>query len=139
MAQVKAHEIAAQVFYLINPQHRTRNRQKSIWKINQQEEVASFTLSFNKHWHQKSLGWGLHMVNGKAQFLGVAAPDHCRPLMLAKFVDGNKNNHWHGYPADHERHAQDRPPVAILDTWLRTRTLTGRQIRNIQAGFPCKP
>ena len=140
MAKVKSQTIASNVFYLIHPQHRAKgNPKKSCWTITEPEEVASFRFALQQGWLIATLGWGLHMVDGTPQFLGLAAPDHTRKLMLAKFVDGSSDDHWHGYPADHERHRQDLPPVSILQNWLTNRVLTTRQIRNIQLGMPCKP
>ncbi|HET9283924.1 MAG TPA: hypothetical protein VFR24_18400 [Candidatus Angelobacter sp.] len=122
--------IGGNLVYVPNPVHRNNTRGKSQWTINETQEVSSFNYSNNEGWIRETTGWGLHLVNGSPDYLGVAR-DHKTQVFVAKFVDANKSRTWHGYPTDF----LDRPPEHILRGWkplLRTRIL-----KKLSLGQPC--
>jgi hypothetical protein len=84
--------------------------------------------------------WGLHFRDELVSYLGVtksAAPEK-RRLFVAKFIDNNGNNRWHGYPADHVLNQQDIPPENILGNWLENQYLRTATIRKLSKGQKCR-
>jgi hypothetical protein len=62
-----------------------------------------------------------------------------RQLFIAKFVDSNKNDQWHGYPADPcGNKQQDIPPETVLNIWLQEQYLRPSIIRKLTKGQKCK-
>ena len=58
-------------------------------------------------------------------------------LKVAKFVDGSKNNIWHGYPANILANKQDIPPTSILLLWEKLNYINKSDIRKINQQMPC--
>jgi len=81
--------------------HRDNTQTKSQWTISPAEEVACFNRTVEEAWiSPPHVGWGLHFdAAGIAQYLGISAVTHGEEyaLFLAKFIDGNQNDTWHGY------------------------------------------
>jgi hypothetical protein len=82
------------------------------------------------------VGWGLHLPNATVEYLGVDCSG-TYSLFIAKFVDGNRKGHWHGYPGDPQRHAADIPNPDVLRSWLDDKILSAAKIRKIARGQPC--
>lgn len=102
--------------YIISSQHRkTKKSHKSYWTISYKEEVECFCSTFSEKWIEDYEGWGLKVENSNIIVLGQSKKK--TDLKLAKFVDGNQNDIWHGYPADHLEKTQDIPPIFILKLW----------------------
>ena len=57
--------------------------------------------------------------------------------IFAKFVDGSKNNIWHGYPANILANKQDIPPTSILLLWEKLNYINKSDIRKINQQMPC--
>jgi len=130
------YSIAPGLSYCVHPHHRNRMRGKSQWTIGANEERDVFVSAKTQNWIQSSEGWGLHIVGGCVAYVGIAQ-DHARQLFVAKFVNGNQNQFWHGYPADHQRHAQDIPSEFVLRRWLVGGLLPPQKIAKLQRGKPC--
>jgi len=135
MAEPTSELIANGVTYQCHPHHRNRNPNKSQWTITETEEIGCFRLTWVSAWIVDSAGWGLHLVNGSPDYLGMAQDRHTR-VFIAKFVSNGGQAEWHGYPADHGR-TSDRPHDEVIGTWLADRTLPAAKIRKIQKGEPC--
>jgi hypothetical protein len=129
-------QIVAGVEYGCHPDHRNGNHHKSQWTISQREEVQSFTHSHTQAWFIGSRGWGLHIANGVPEYLGVAV-DRSRRLFVARFVDGNADQKWHGYPADHQNKANDRLPEELKRLWLQDNVLAPAKVRKLAKGERC--
>ena len=84
------------VSYTISAAHRRKSSKKSRWTISTNEEFACFSNSITNTWKQNFSAWGLHIVNSTPDILGKGV--NKEDLKVAKFVDGSKNNIWHGYP-----------------------------------------
>jgi len=103
--------------YQTKVDHRNGAPKKSQWSIPAREEELCFNDAFNKDWCGLGRGWGfIHVKLDGARPLGWSAAELGAPrtLYIAKFLDGNSNNQWHGYPADHQNHAQDIPDETFL-------------------------
>lgn len=135
------HIIQPGVFYIHKIDHRNGNPNKSQWTINEAEERKSFRRAFNSWRDSNHTCWGLHFEDGHVAYLGKtkrSAPEQ-RDLFIAKFIDGNRNNIWHGYPADHVLNQQDIPPEAVLKMWLDFQYLRPAVVRKVSRGQKCKP
>ena len=86
-------------------------------------------------WQQDFSAWGLHIVNSTPDVLGKGV--NKEDLKVAKFVDGNKNNIWHGYPANILANKQDIPPTSILLLWEKLNYINKSDIRKINQQMPC--
>lgn len=135
MNVVPKHAIADGVSYLCHPHHRQSNRKKSQWSITPPEEVACFKRTWEENWFADDTGWGLHVVNAVTAYLGIAR-DGVTELIIAKFVCGNQQSEWHGYPADHTV-SSDRPADEVFRRWLAANSLPPAKIRKLQKGEPC--
>jgi hypothetical protein len=123
--------------YNSNPKHRNNSPQGSQWTITTADEYICFASADRAGWLLPAEGWGLHLVAGTPDYLGIGV-DRSRRLFLAKFVASTSPPTWHGYPADHEMHQQDIPHPKILDKWLQSKTLTAPKIRKLGKGQPCR-
>src|SRR5262245_1413311 len=111
------HDVGDGVTYLHHPDHRNGNHHKSQWSITQPEELQSFVRSGDEGWLGDLIGWGLHVVNGRAAYLGVGR-DRTVQLFIAKFVDPGGAHEWHGYPTDHRSGGTDVPAANVADLWM---------------------
>lgn len=140
MVAVASRHIDIQNDYLFHPDHRNGTQGKSQWTIDQDEEfncvtnaIANSTLSL-----AETFGWGLHLVNGLPEYLGVGA-NHGSQVFVAKFKchDGVAPRQWHGYPADHAARDQDIPPSKVLLAWRNAGFLTKAKASKILLGKRC--
>lgn len=127
--------INAHASYLIYPPHRNGHHNKSQWRLNEDDELACFRKAYENECCVGHVGWGLHMVSGVAETLGVSI--HKEELKIAKFVDSNKNSLWHGYPADYRRKRQDVPSDSVLQKWIQLNLIDRRQAVKLKGGRPC--
>jgi hypothetical protein len=133
---VHTHHVTDGFTYQNHPDHRNNSAGKSQWTISEGDELSVFDLARTNSWLLAKCGWGLFMPNGTVSYLGLDQR-HERPLFVAKFVAANQSILWHGYPADHERHIQDRPSTEILRNWMDSELLPEAKIRKIGRGQPC--
>jgi hypothetical protein len=124
--------------YIIVSAHRHRNPpQKSKWTIAPNKEVAIFTHAIKNNWKENNgyISWGALKNGSKTLVLGK----NClgENLHISKFVDGNNNNMWHGYPADYIRNIQDRPAMKILVLWRNAGIIKKKHAAKIRNGIPC--
>lgn len=128
--------------YIHKMDHRNQSEKKSQWIISMDDERYCFINAMNSHWDLPLYNcWGLHFEAGKVSYVGIVAsnePDS-HQLFIAKFVDSNKNNKWHGYPADPcGSKQQDIPPETVLNIWLQKQYLRPQVIRKLSRGQKCK-
>lgn len=130
--------LAAQAcIYIINPQHRLRKpREKSKWCISLDAEVELFVYTKSHLWIDGFTGWGIYFEDNNV-LLQVGNNRFNEALYLSKFIDGNRNSKWHGYPADFERNLQDRPSVRVLSLWRDAGKIKKHHISKIRAGKSC--
>lgn len=129
-------EEALTTTYIISSKHRsTGNPNKTVWTLDFDDEVECFTYSKTSNWIQDNCGWGIKVINSILQYIGHNFENEA--LKLAKFVDGNENDIWHGYPADYLRKSQDRPPTFILKSWVDQGYITKAKMNKIRRGQSC--
>ena len=136
------------VIYIHNKQHRDRTPKKSQWIISRDAEFGCFentaALYVNNKFYEKwpATYFGLLIEGNKPQYLGVSASSSNNPrqeLFIAKFVDGNSNHKWHGYPADYRTNGKaDIPPSKVLNFWHQKKYLSAAEKRKIAKGQRCK-
>ena len=128
--------ITNNVNYIISSQHRRAgNVNKCLWTVSFENEVECFTDSLNNEWIEGKHAWGVRFINAVLEPLGEA--NGGRILKIAKFVDGNRINVWHGYPADPMTRGQDRPTTAILKIWVNNGYITKSKMSKIRLGQTC--
>jgi hypothetical protein len=136
MPPVIFNEVIPGVHYGCHPDHRSGNQNKSQWIISTSEEVESFRLSYSQGWVVGTRAWGLHLINDRPAYLGIAI-DRSRQLFVARFEDGSGNLRWHGYPADHQKKVNDRLPEKLKELWIRNNVLPAPKVRKLVTGAPC--
>lgn len=130
-------QIAQGIVYLPHPHHRNGNQNKSQWTISHEGEISVFTRSYQQNWLIGSVGWGLHIVGGAISYLGVDQ-SHAEHVFIAKFILGQPQQPWHGYPADHRNNHADIPHEDILKSWMQGNLLPACKISRILGGKRCK-
>lgn len=124
--------------YSIDPQHRDDNPKKSQWRISEADEEACFLRAHREGWQEEQdTYWSYYVSNGAVDYLGVAV-DRARRLIVAKFVGKGKPLDWHGYPADHQMHQQDVPPLPIRNMWLKEGLMRPQVISKIGKQQRCR-
>lgn len=122
--------------YIISSQHRrTGNPDKCIWTITFEEEVNCFSNSYTEKWISNTKAWGLIVENDLLKVVGQN--NEQQELKLAKFVDANRNNIWHGYPADYMNRVHDIPVEHILKKWVDKKYITKAKMNKIRRGISC--
>lgn len=129
------YDIGNGISYIISAAHRRKSSQKSRWTINTNEEMTCFSNSMINTWKQDFNAWGLHIINNTPNILGKGINNE--DLKVAKFVDGNQNNIWHGYPANILANKQDIPPISILQLWKKLNYINKSDIKKIRQQLPC--
>lgn len=142
MPDLENREVRPGIQYQCHPDHRNGNREKSQWTISENEEAAVFINCVDSGWVQEHVGWGVHRPNGRVDYLGVDKTGHTR-LIIARFVDENEVEIWHGFPADPTRKTErarrkEIPPEEIQLRWLNDQVLPAPKLRKIGRGEPCK-
>jgi hypothetical protein len=122
--------------YIHKTDHRDGSRQKSQWIISQLDERGSFILMYDSNWKHDHIGWGLHIQDRCANYLGTDNTGTYH-LIVAKFVDGDRIEKWHGYPADHTYNPQDIPSRDILWQWKNMGYIGTCKVRKILKGQRC--
>ncbi len=132
--------ILPEVYYIHKADHRNGSYQKSQWIVSEPAERQCFSRAYTS-WHSaKFICWGLHFESDKVAYLGVSKSlgGTARKLFMAKFIDGNGNSKWHGYPADYVLNQQDIPPDEVLNLWFQAKYLRLAAIRKLSKGQKCK-
>jgi len=123
--------------YIISSQHRKiGNPNKSIWKISFRAEVKCFIWTISENWINQTEAWGVKIDKTNTLEI-VGLNDNGERLKIAKFVDGNGNDVWHGYPADYMNKTQDRPTTTILKVWVDNGYISKSKMSKIRRGQPC--
>jgi hypothetical protein len=122
--------------YIISSQHRRKgNPNKCVWIITFDDEVNCFVRTIQQNWRAGTTAWGVIVVNNIVQILGRNSSNE--ELKIAKFVDGNDNEVWHGYPADYMLKSNDRPDTPILQAWVNNGYITKAKMSKIRLGHSC--
>lgn len=123
--------------YTHNQQHRNGTPNKSQWVVSLADELASFNHATAQNWFVDLWGWGLHLPGGSPAQLGTSV-GNMRALFIAKFVaNRNRNDNWHGYPADYCVNSQDIPKAEVLQRWLAAGVCRPAAVRKISRGKKC--
>jgi hypothetical protein len=84
--------------------------------------------------------WGLHFDKMKqVTNLGVSKMEGLEQndIFIAKFIDSNSTNKWHGYAANHVKNNQDIPPRDILFKWENAGYIRMALVRKLMGGKKC--
>jgi len=124
------------LWYIVVSYHRNSSLPtKAKWTIPRIKEFQCFINSEEKEWLINDEGWGL-IANGN-KLMELGKNPQSESLFMSKFIDSNKNNTWHGYPADYRRKIQDIPSTSILKKWYNEGLIEKHQILKIKKGKKC--
>lgn len=128
--------------YIHKMDHRDQSDKKSQWIISIDAERECFVDAMSAKWDLPQHNcWGLYFKDGKVSYLGTTAKSdpELRQLFIAKFVDSDKNNKWHGYPANPcNSKQQDIPPDSIRNDWLQKKYLRPAVVVKLTRGKKCE-
>lgn len=122
-------------FYKAVSYHRNGTAGKSQWTISVDEEVDLFAKTKKDGHVYDDKGYALWIVVEKAAVLGLT--EHQSETRLARFVDGTKSDHWHGYPANYLRAKNDIPPMHLLRQWKKDGLIEKSDITRLKLQKPC--
>jgi hypothetical protein len=124
--------------YVSKPDHRDGTSTKSQWIVSIGDEYACFEHGVSRGWVSISgdSAWGLHLVDGRCEYLGKTAPGHGPPsdLFVAYFQLADV---CHGYPSDLMRSRREAPPTSVARDWLTGKYLRPSVVRKLQQGQLC--
>jgi hypothetical protein len=136
MADVPEFDVSG-LTYASKPDHRDNSVLKSQWTIAVEQEVACFRFAGGRRWFDDNRGWGLHLVDDSADYLGVGI-DRTHRLFVARFEGDRNNTYWHGYPADHTRRTDDIQTEGIALQWIADNYVAKSKVRKLLKGQRCK-
>jgi hypothetical protein len=120
--------------------HRNRTRkEKSQWTVAMDIEVEIFAVTFESSAQALQTLWGLWLLDGKAQVVGVSRAENPPQygLKISRFQKNDRPEYWHGYPADYRAHPHDRPPTSVLQGWRVGGIISKADVSRIRGGRPC--
>lgn len=122
-------------FYKAVSYHRNGTADKSQWIISVDEEFELFAMTKRDGQIYDDKGYNLWVVNDKTQVLGYT--EHGSETRMARFEDGTRSNHWHGYPANYMRAKNDIPPMPLLREWKEKGFIEKSEIKRMKNQKPC--
>lgn len=124
--------------YVVKIDHRDGTTIKSQWTVPVKDEHRAFGIMLAADWTCDTVGWSLHIVDGKAQYLGRSAHDLGRPARMLFIAFYVIQPICHGYPSDPQRSKREAPPDRVRNAWLQGKYLRAVTIRKLGRGQPCK-
>ena len=122
-------------FYKAVSYHRYGTAGKSQWTISVDEEIDLFAKTKRNGYVYDDKGYALWIVAEKAVVLGIT--EYQSETRLARFVDGTRTDHWHGYPANYLRAKNDIPPMHLLRQWKKDGLIEKSDITRLKLQKPC--
>ena len=92
------------------------------------------SVSYHRNGTADKSQWSIS-VDDKAGVLGYT--EHYSETRLARFIDGSRSNHWHGYPANYLRAKNDIPPISLLRIWKERGLIGKSDITRMKYQKPC--
>lgn len=123
------------VFYKAVSYHRNGTTGKSQWIISVDEEIELFAKTKRDNQIFDDKGYALWIVSDAACVLGLT--ERNSETRIARFEDGTRSNHWHGYPANYLRAKNDIPPMALLKQWKDRGFIEKSDITRLKQQKPC--
>ena len=129
-----AYKIAG--YYKSVSYHRNGTADKSQWTISVDDEFDLFAKAKRDGQIYDDKGYALWIVSEVACVLGLT--EHDSETRLARFVDGTRSDHWHGYPANYMRAKNDIPPMSLLRQWKENGLIEKSDITRLKQQKPCR-
>jgi hypothetical protein len=124
--------------YASKPDHRDGTRIKSQWTIEIIDEYACFQLGVDRSWKRDDVcAWGLHLVDGRAAYLGQTALDP-GPQADSWVAFFRLSDTCHGYPSDPKRSIKEVPPEAVRGDWLAMQYVRPAAVRKLGRTVKCR-
>lgn len=122
-------------YYKAVSYHRNGTGGKSQWTISVDDEIDLFAVAKRDGQIFDDKGYAIWIIDSKAGVLGVT--EHDSETKLARFVDGTRSDHWHGYPANYLRAKNDIPPMTLLRLWKDRGLIEKSDITRMKTQKPC--
>ena len=122
-------------FYKAVSYHRNGTSDKSQWTISVDDEFDLFAQTKHDGQIYDDKGYNLWIVNDMVEVLGYT--EHGSETRMARFEDGTRSNHWHGYPANYLRAKNDIPPMSLLREWKKKGLIEKSDITRLKQQKPC--
>lgn len=127
------YEIAG--YYTAVSYHRNGTVGKSQWTISVDDEFDLFAKAKRDGQLFDDKGYALWIVADAACVLGLT--EHESETRLARFEDGTRSDHWHGYPANYLRAKNDIPPMSLLRLWKVEGLIEKSDLIRLKQQKPC--
>lgn len=115
--------------------HRNGTAYKSQWIISVDDEFDLFAKAKRDNQIFDNKGYAIWVIDDKSSVLGYT--EHNSETRLARFIDGSRSNHWHGYPANYLRAKNDIPPISLLRIWKDRGLISKSDITRMKYQKPC--
>lgn len=122
-------------YYKAVSYHRNGTSGKSQWVISVDEEIELFAKAKRDKQIFDDKGYAIWIISDKACVLGVT--DLNSETRLARFVDGSRSDHWHGYPANYLKKKNDIPPMSLLKEWKDKGLIEKSDLTRMKYQKPC--
>lgn len=122
-------------YYKAVSYHRNGTADKSQWTISVDDELDLFAKTKRDGQIYDDKGYALWIIGNDACVLGIT--EHQSETRLARFVDGTRSDHWHGYPANYMRAKNDIPPMSLLRQWKESGLIEKSDITRLKLQKPC--
>ena len=122
-------------YYKAVSYHRNGTCGKSQWTISVDDELDLFAEAKRDGQLFDDKGYAIWIIDNNAGVLGVT--EHDSETKLARFVDGTRSDHWHGYPANYLRAKNDIPPMTLLKLWKDRGLIEKSDMTRMKNQKPC--
>lgn len=122
-------------YYKAVSYHRNGTPDKSQWIISVDDEFDLFAQAKRDCQIFDDKGHALWIIGDAACVLGYT--EHQSETRLARFEDGTRSDHWHGYPANYLRAKNDIPPMSLLRLWKDQGLIRKSDITRLKQQKPC--
>lgn len=115
--------------------HRNGTSCKSQWVVSVDEEFDLFAKAKIDGQIFDDKGYAIWKSGDEVKVLGYT--DQLSETRLARFEDGTRSNHWHGYPANYLKTKNDIPPMSLLIKWKKRGIIEKSVITRLKQQKPC--
>lgn len=115
--------------------HRNGTAGKSQWIITVDNEIDLFAKAKRDEQIFDNNGYAIWVIDEKTGVLGYT--ENNSETRLARFVDGSRSDHWHGYPANYLKKKNDIPPMTLLKKWKEKGLIEKSDLTRMKYQKPC--
>ena len=131
------------LYYASISYHRngTRLNEKSQWEISIEDEFELFNTNYSNvsGYFDNHVGWGVSYTQDADKCIvnAIGRGTSKETLYFVKYLDGGKDNKWHGYPANYMLNIHDKPSSHFLTAIYNEGIISKPQFAKIKKGKRC--